>query len=322
MYRAQLEAREPFGPIDFVRIENGNPFWIRTVGVPRFDEAGQFIGYRGVGFDISTEVRAREQKRAAEAALDARQKELERSNRELLEFAQIASHDLQEPLRKIETFGARLKGRFGASLPEDGQMYLERMTDSARRMRNLITALLDYSRCGHRDKRSAVDLHDIVDQVRSNLHVRIEENRAIIRTRALPVIEANETQMYQLFQNLISNAIKFRKNNADPVVEINHTSADCPHPDGATVITVTDNGIGFDPARAEKLFGMFQRLHGRSEYEGHGVGLAICRKIVEAHGGTISADARPTEGATFTIRFPWSAAVKRPSPSGFSDPAS
>jgi signal transduction histidine kinase len=241
---------------------------------------------------------------------------LERSNRELQEFAYVASHDLQEPLRKIEAFGDRLQRRHAALLPEDGRMFLERMQDAASRMRRLINDLLSYSRVTTAKSTFApVSLNDVLAGVLSDLQVRIEETGANIRCGELPSIEADPTQMRQLLQNLLSNALKFRKADTKPVVSIAARSVLpvftsnglCP----MIELTVADNGIGFDNVYKDQLFKIFQRLHGRLEYEGTGVGLATCRKIVERHQGTIDADGRPGEGATFSIRLPLRHVVAR-----------
>ncbi len=234
---------------------------------------------------------------------------LERSNRELQDFAYVASHDLQEPLRKIEAFGDRLATRHGNSLPDDGKMFLERMQNAAGRMRRLINDLLDYSRVTTKAKPfTRVPLDEVLTGVLSDLQIRIEESQAVITSDPLPAIEADATQMRQLIQNVLANALKFRKPEVAPRITIgaavsnNHDRAGLTGP--VVCITITDNGIGFDNRYKEQIFTIFQRLHGRLEYEGTGVGLATVRKIVERHYGTIDADGRPGEGATFTIVLP------------------
>ncbi len=234
---------------------------------------------------------------------------LERSNRELQDFAYVASHDLQEPLRKIEAFGDRLATRHGKSLPEDGQMFLERMQNAAGRMRRLINDLLDYSRVTTKAKPfTRVPLDEVLVGVLSDLQIRIEESGAVVTSDPLPVIDADAMQMRQLLQNVLANALKFRKPDVKPEIAIRCTVGGSNESDGLNGpkvhIEIVDNGIGFDNRYKEQIFTIFQRLHGRLEYEGTGVGLATVRKIVERHRGTIDADGRPGEGATFTIELP------------------
>ena len=241
-------------------------------------------------------------------------KKLERSNRELVDFAYVASHDLQEPLRKIEAFGDRLVRKYVSVLPEEGQMFIDRMQSAASRMRQLINDLLSYSRVTTAAAPfSKVSLKDVLSGVLSDLQIRIEETHATIKSDNLPIIEADAMQMRQLFQNLIGNAIKFRKKDVDPVVEITGeitSEHDLPVPGPAVVIRIADNGIGFEQQFKEQIFVIFQRLHSRTEYEGTGIGLATCRKIVERHQGSIDAIGRPGEGSTFVITFPVSQSSK------------
>lgn len=235
-------------------------------------------------------------------------RKLERSNRELVDFAYVASHDLQEPLRKIEAFGDRLVKKYLSVLPEEGQMFVNRMQSAASRMRQLINDLLSYSRVTTAANPFAkVSLKDVMSGVLSDLQIRIEETNATVEVADLPVIEADSLQMRQLFQNLIGNALKFRKEGVDPAVKISVEPADpsaLEIPGPAVTITVSDNGIGFDQQFKEQIFVIFQRLHSRSEYEGTGIGLATCRKIVERHQGLIDAIGVPGEGSTFKITVP------------------
>jgi signal transduction histidine kinase len=247
----------------------------------------------------------------AEEALRDYAARLERSNRELQDFASIASHDLQEPLRKIEAFGDRLVARCGAELSEAGRLYVERMQDAAGRMRLLINDLLTYSRVTTTARPFApVDLGRIAREVMSDLQVAIEQADARIVLGDLPVIEADATQMRQLLQNLLSNALKFRREGRVPEVRLTARlfTPDRPEHRAAAPllceISVADNGIGFKQVYADRILGIFQRLHGRSEYPGTGIGLATCRKILERHGGTIVAFGRPGEGATFVCTLP------------------
>jgi len=231
--------------------------------------------------------------------LEQQAEALQRSNKELERFAYIASHDLQEPLRKVQAFGDRLGKKYADVLGENGLMYLERMQDASARMRVLIQDLLSYSRVTSKEEPfESIDLNVIVKNVISDLEIRIEETKAKVTVDELPRIKADPLQMRQLFQNLVGNALKFQREGATPVIDINFEEQN-----GKLLISVKDNGVGFDKQYAEKVFEVFQRLHGRSEFEGTGMGLAIVRKIVERHGGTISAESKENEGATFKICF-------------------
>lgn len=232
--------------------------------------------------------------------------ELERSNQELQQFAYVSSHDLQEPLRKIQTFGDRLQQQYASQMDERGVDYLRRMQDAASRMQSLIHDLLAFSRVNTQQRLfMPIDLAEVVNEVLSVLETRIEETNSVIEVDKLPIIDADATQMRQLFQNLLSNAIKFRHPDQSPVIQVNCQ----PEVNGIEggkhcLIYVRDNGIGFDEKYSERIFGVFQRLHGRSEYEGTGVGLAICRRIVERHNGRIVATSTPGQGSTFAITLP------------------
>ena len=235
---------------------------------------------------------------------------LERSNRELQEFAYVASHDLQEPLRKITAFGDRLQTRYGATLPAEGQLFIDRMQSAARRMSRLIGDLLSYSRVtSHPQPFKSVDLAAVLASVQSDLQITIEESNVTFEVGQLPVIEADPTQMGQLLQNVIANAIKFRKAGVAPIIRIGcETHAVTSEHDEVmtfATLSISDNGIGFDNAYKDQIFKIFQRLHGRMDYEGTGIGLATCRKIVERHHGAIDASGVPGEGATVSIMLPF-----------------
>ena len=242
-------------------------------------------------------------------ALQEHAQRLEISNRELQEFAYVASHDLQEPLRKIEAFSDRLIRKYGKTLPDDGQMFIDRMQNAAGRMRQLINALLSYSRVTTtKNAFVKTDVGLILSEVLSDLQIRVEEAKAEIRIGELPVIEADPVQIRQLLQNLLSNALKFRKPGVAPIIditaEIKPPASAIEHPSGWLSLDVRDNGIGFDNAYKDQIFKIFQRLHGRMEYEGTGIGLATCRKIIDRHNGTIDADGQPGIGTTFTVVLP------------------
>jgi light-regulated signal transduction histidine kinase (bacteriophytochrome) len=231
---------------------------------------------------------------------------LRRSNRELEQFASVASHDLQEPLRKIQAFGDRLQSKFADSLGEQGGDYIDRMQGSAARMRSLIDALLNYSRVTTKAQPFLeVDLAAIAKEVVSDLEGRLQETAGRVELGPLPTCEADPLQMRQLLQNLLGNGLKFHPPGVPPVVRVEGRVL--PAAGGSPAqceIVVRDNGIGFEEAYREKIFDVFQRLHGRQEYEGTGMGLAICRKIVDRHRGTIVADSAPGQGAAFTIKIP------------------
>jgi PAS domain S-box-containing protein len=248
---------------------------------------------------LRTEAKERER---AENRLQHALKRLGESNQALQDFASVASHDLQEPLRKVSGFGAMLQQRCGDSLGPQGKDYLERMLGANRRMQSLLTSLLEYSRLSTRaDPFVEVELSGTVREVLSDLEVRIAKSGGEVRVGELPVIEAEPTQMRQLFQNLLGNGLKFHKEGEKPLVEVS-----CEAVDHQTVrIAVEDNGIGFEEQHLDKIFAPFQRLHGRSSsYEGTGMGLAICKKIVERHGGTITATSVPGKGSTFIVTLP------------------
>ena len=257
---------------------------------------------------------------------------LEWSNRELQDFASVASHDLQEPLRKVVAFGDRLKAKYGDQLGEQGSDYLERMQNAARRMQILIDDLLSYSRVTTKARPFApVDLDQLVREVVSDLEERIDWEGGQVQVGALPVVLADASQMRQLFQNLIVNGLKFRAPGRSPVVrieaELHERQSGILLDDGQNRsgirrlplqyrVVVADNGIGFEPQYAERIFSIFERLHGRDEYEGTGIGLAICRKIVERHGGTITAEGDPNVGARFGVTLPASRPVDLPKDMG------
>lgn len=245
-----------------------------------------------------------EERQKAMLKLEEITKQLEDSNKELQDFAYVASHDLQEPLRKIQAFGDRLNSTCKEALSEKGQDYLARMLNAAHRGQNLINDLLAFSRVTTKAKPfEALDLNEVLKGVLSDLEIRIEETGAIIEIDILPVIEADAMQMRQIFQNLLSNALKFRKKEVSPLIQLQALL----YQKGDTYyceIRVTDNGIGFDQKYADRIFQPFQRLHGRSAYEGSGIGLAICRKIAQRHHGILTVESIPDEGTTFILTLP------------------
>lgn len=242
--------------------------------------------------------------------LQTKSLELERSNRELESFAFVASHDLQEPLRKIQAFGDRLKNRCSDALG-DNVDYLDRMQSAAQRMSDLLQDLLEYSRVTAKPRNLApVPLDDVLRDVLDDLDSAIHTSHAKIITVPLPEIEADRTQMYQLLQNLIANAIKFVGAGVSPTIEFRveknteSPAASLSNNVEMVVIHIIDNGIGFDKEYSEQIFKPFQRLHSRSSYAGSGIGLALCQRIVERHNGRLSASSEPGQGSKFTIALP------------------
>lgn len=255
-----------------------------------------------------------EEKMAVNDELWEANNRLSRSNENLEKFAYVASHDLQEPLRKIQSFGDLLKSEYAAQLG-DGVAYLERMQSAANRMSTLIRDLLTFSRIAtQRETVAAVPLSSAINSVLADLDLRIQETNAVVTVDSLPTIQGDRPQLEQLFQNLVSNALKFRRADVPPVVRITNrlvSYQDLPpsiKPDRIAPlyyqIDVTDNGIGFDDKYVDRIFQVFQRLHGKSEFAGTGIGLAICEKVVANHGGAITATSQPGQGATFSVYFP------------------
>lgn len=279
---------------------DGTYRWHLGRTVPIRDSNGTVIKWLGTATDIE------DQKRSAETM--ARLRALEQSNQELQAFAFVASHDLQEPLRKIHAFSNRLQDEFAQQLNEVACDYLARMQNAATRMQRLIADLLAFSRVTTKALPFiAVDLTTIAQEVLSDLEAHIEQTNAAIELGTLPTIDADPLQMRQLLQNLLSNALKFHKPDSKPVIKIYQEQRDQLSYKHCYII-VADNGIGFDEKYLDRIFTLFQRLHTSNQYEGTGLGLAICRKIVSRHGGTITAESSPGQGAKFIIRLP----IKQP----------
>ena len=275
------------------RAKDSSYYWVNTTIVPFLDDGGKPYQYVSIRYEIT-------QRKNAEDQLRIYADRLERSNQELQDFASVAAHDLQEPLRKIQAFGDRIQTNEQQHLTEEGRDYLSRMLSSAKRMRKLIEDLLTYSRVTTMGKPfEAVDLNQVLKEVVSDLELRIEQVHAKVESGKLPIIDGDPSQMRQLFQNLIANALKFQKEGASPHVKIGAKIQS-----GRCLLSISDNGIGFEEKYLDRIFTIFQRLHGKQEYEGTGVGLAVCRRIAERHGGTITAKAAPGEGADFLVTLP------------------
>lgn len=232
--------------------------------------------------------------------METQAEELARFNSELQDFAFVASHDLQEPLRKIQAFGDRLKSKFADALSDTGRDYIARMQNAADRMSELVSDLLSFSRVTTLSRPfERVDLGEAAQAAFSEFSSEVKAAKAELELGALPTIDADRSQIRQLLVNLIDNALKFRRPEVPPRIRI-HAEIDGEN----CRLTVEDNGIGFDSKYTDRIFRVFQRLHGRDEYSGTGIGLAICRKLVERHGGSIDASGKPGEGASFTVTLP------------------
>ena len=318
--------------------------WVRSYGQATFADSGELIRFSGVAQEVTQQVRIhqlleeqvrlRTQELAAinekltttnqelissNQALETANSNLTRSNQNLEQFAYVASHDLQEPLRKIQQFGDLLRSRF-TDVGGEAHVYLERMQSAASRMSLLIKDLLAFSRIATSQVIARpVALNQVIDQVVEDLSVVIEESGAQLAVDRLPTVMGDGSQLSQLFQNLLANAIKFRhQSSGDPRVrpQINiraslAASHDLPasltgsrHATMYHRIEVIDNGIGFEEKYAERIFEVFQRLHGKSEFAGTGIGLAVVQKVVTNHGGVITARSEPGQGATFTLYLP------------------
>jgi signal transduction histidine kinase len=246
---------------------------------------------------------------AAHRLVQEQAEELRRSNAELEQFAYVASHDLQEPLRKVASFCQMLERRYGEVLDDRGKQYIDFAVDAAKRMQVLINDLLTFSRVGRvNDRNEPVDLADPLARALANLSTRLEENQAEVRHDPLPTVVGDPTLLTMLMQNLIGNAVKFRSPDRPPRIAVTAHPGD----DGEWLIGVQDNGIGVDPQFADKIFVIFQRLHNREEYTGTGIGLALAKKIVEYHGGRIWLDSDYKLGARFAFTLPVAAADSQP----------
>ena len=281
---------------------DGTATWVSTTKQCLRDRSGGTIGTFGISRDITA-------RKLAEEALALKAQELARSNTELEQFAYVASHDLQEPLRMIASYTQLLSRRYKDKLDREAEEFIGFAVGGALRMQVLINDLLSYSRVGTRGKAFApVDCARIVQQTLENLKIALEESRAVITQDPLPTVSGDPTQLTQLFQNLIGNAIKFH-GAEDPRVSVSAqrregAAAAPPGGPGEWVFCIRDNGIGIEPQYFERIFVIFQRLHTRQEYPGTGIGLALCKKIVERHGGRIWVESEPGRGSAFLFTLP------------------
>jgi PAS domain S-box-containing protein len=293
LYQKLLKTGETVEFETQVNAEAGNGHF-RTRAAP-IRSGGEITGFTAIITEITD-------LKNTQLRLEQSLRKLEQSNRELESFASVASHDLQEPLRKIQSFGERLKSSAEGVLSPEARDYLERMQSAATRMRRLIDDLLTFSRVSSQAKPfTSVNLSQIAQEVLGDLEVAIEQAGAAVTVGPLPTLKGDATQMRQLLQNLLSNALKFRQEGVAPRISVTATVDTAAR---RCELKVADNGIGFDEKYLDRLFNLFQRLHGQGKYAGTGIGLAICRKIVDRHGGSITARSAPGQGATFLITLP------------------
>ena len=290
--KAVGETREVFEDIEEHQKPDGERIYVEVLKAPVYNSRGEVVGIQGIFWDVTEKKRAEEELKRTAA-------ELTRSNAELEQFAYIASHDLQEPLRMVASYTQLLAKRYKNKLDSDADDFIEYVVDGASRMRVLIDDLLTYSRIGtHGRPFEPTDCEEVLERVFANLQMAIHESGAIVTHNHLPTVTADPSQLEQLLQNLIRNAIKFHSEEPPRV----HVSAE----ENATewLFSVRDNGIGIDPEYANRIFVIFQRLHGRGEYPGTGIGLAVCKKIVQRHGGRIWVESQPGKGSTFYFTIP------------------
>lgn len=290
--RRHLSDQVPYDTEYRLRTRAGAYRWFRARGASVRDVQGQATRMAGSIQDVTD-------RKLAEQRLHEAAEKLRRSNHELQQFASIASHDLQEPLRSVGNFAGLLKGRYGDQLNEEAKDWLDRIVNAAQRMSSLVRDLLAFSRVQSRaEPFQSVDCNVVVDEVMRGLSAAIDESQATVTRDDLPTLFADRIQLGQLFQNLIVNAIKFR--GEEPL----HVHVGVEQQNGQWRFSIRDNGIGIDPQYQEQIFEVFRRLHRGEEYPGTGIGLAICRRVVHRHGGDISVESQPGEGSTFFFTIP------------------
>jgi PAS domain S-box-containing protein len=295
-----------------VRLKNkeGEYRWHNASGEPVRDETGKVIKWLGALTDIH------EQKTFAEKLekiVQERTTALQRSNEDLQQFAHVASHDLKEPVRKVLTFSSRLKEELGKTISDRAATYLSKIEGASVRMYAMIDGVLLYSSINAMEQtKELIDLEEVMENIQSDLEIQIIKKGATIKYNNLPSIEGSSILIYQLFYNLVNNSLKFARDGVPPLIEFSAQKAtseeltELGFHDNRNYIKLQlqDNGIGFSNEEAKKIFGTFTRLHAKDKYEGTGLGLSLCRKIAERHGGTIWAEGQPGEGATFTVLLP------------------
>lgn len=304
----QIKTRESGVSVNLTTL-SGVIFVITLIGI-----VTAFLNFISISKYYFAQQASNNEIRSYQEKLNLQIEQLNQTNHELEQFAYVASHDLQEPLRKITAFNDLLQEQYKDSIEGEGKLYLDRMAHAAKRMRRLITDLLEYSRAGrYSEDRNELDLGEVLQDVTEDLSLQIAEQQATINQTELPILSGHYTDWRTVFQNLISNALKFRKKDVPPVI---HISCELANPELLKDkllsysdekpyyhIQVSDNGIGFKTEYSDKIFTIFQRLHGKDEYEGTGIGLAICKKIMERYDGTIFATSTVNEGSTFHLLF-------------------
>jgi len=296
-----LETHQPFvnEPFEIDSADGGRKI-LHNFAIPIFGERGQFIGVVVVTEDVTERTVAQTLVRKAKDVAEQAAGELARSNKELEQFGYIVSHDLQEPLRAVTGFLQLLETRCGEELSPKAKEYIGFATDGAKRMSQLIRDLLEYSRVQTRRREpAATDVKAVFDQALANCSASIEAAQASVTCSELPTVVADHTQLLQLLQNLVANAVKFRRPDVSPAI---HLTANTEN--GQWVFRLSDDGIGISQDQVDKVFELFHRLHSRDKYQGTGIGLAVCKKIVELHGGRIWAESRLGEGSTFCFTLP------------------
>ncbi len=279
--------------------KDGSRFWASTVATALCDEAGNLKGFSKITRDLTERKQAEEVLHEINKRLQEQADELAAINKDLEQFAYIASHDLQEPLRAVSGFVTLLHQRYAGRLDEKADSYIGSAVEGASRMQALINGLLEYSRVGSRGNVPApASANDALKEALASLQTLIQESGAVVTSDPLPRVQADATQLAHVFQNLIANAIKFRSEKT-PEIHVGSRRQD-----GSWLFWVRDNGIGIDPKYNERIFMIFQRLHTRSKYPGTGIGLAICKRIVERHGGSIWVESQPDRGSTFYFTLP------------------
>lgn len=267
-------------------------FWGAVTITASYNEQGDLIGFAKITRDLTERIKA-------ETTIRLHAQDLEAQNKELEQFVYIASHDLQEPLLNVNNFIELLQLENADQLDETGRLYMDIISQSTHRMRNLIKGLLDYSRIGREKDFTNIDCQELVGFVKEDLMAKISRTNGLLLYDSLPRLMAYPTELRQLFQNLICNGLKFTKPGQTPVVTVS-----AQRNDNHWQFAVADNGIGIDPVYKDKIFKIFQRLHDRETYEGNGIGLAHSRKIVEMHGGELWVDSVPGQGSTFFFTIP------------------
>lgn len=307
-WRASVKNGTTYQVEHRVQMKNGAYRWFLSRAFPHRDENGNTLKWFGSATDVHI---SKTQATILEEEVKKRTKELNesnislmQSNHELQQFAHVASHDLKEPVRKIKTFTSRLLDDKGSSFSETGKLYLDKVNSAADRMNIMIEGVLNYSMLSAaHQKIEKVDLNKTIETIESDLEVLISQKSATIHYQNLPIVEGASVLLYQLFYNLLNNSLKFSKPDTPAVIEISSSKTEKDQTEFA-VITITDNGIGFEQEFAQKIFETFLRLNSKDKFEGTGLGLSLCKRIVERHGGSIEAKAEPDKGSSFVIHLP------------------